>query len=33
MLRDIAERMSELVMDRFAASEARFTLDESREMQ
>jgi uncharacterized protein len=31
MLRDIAERMTELVMDRFAASEARFTLDESRD--
>lgn len=31
MLRDIAERMTELVMDRFAASEARFTLDETRD--
>lgn len=31
MLRDIAEQMTELVMDRFAASEARFTLDETRD--
>ena len=33
MLRDIAERMTELVMDRFAASEARFTLDETRDAE
>jgi hypothetical protein len=33
MLRDIALRMTELVMDRFAASEARFTLDETRDAQ
>ncbi|WP_080432163.1 DUF2357 domain-containing protein [Burkholderia ubonensis] len=31
MLRDIAERMTELVMDRFAVSDARFELDETRD--
>lgn len=31
MLRDIAERMTELVMDRFAISAARFELDETRD--
>jgi predicted component of viral defense system (DUF524 family) len=31
MLRDIAERMTELVMDRFAVSDARFTLDDTRD--
>jgi predicted component of viral defense system (DUF524 family) len=31
MLRDIAEGMTELVMDRFAASEARFAPDETRD--
>lgn len=31
MLRDIAEHMTELVMDRFAASGTRFELDESRD--
>lgn len=31
MLRDIAERMTELVMDRFAISDARFELDETRD--
>lgn len=33
MLRDIADRMTELVMDRFAASEARFDLDETRDAE
>jgi uncharacterized protein len=33
MLRDIAERMTELVMDRFAASEARFAADEARDAE
>nr|WP_315596598.1 DUF2357 domain-containing protein [uncultured Cupriavidus sp.] len=31
MLRDIAQRMTELVMDRFAASDARFELDNTRD--
>lgn len=31
MLRDIAEQMTELVMDRFAVSEARFDLDDTRD--
>lgn len=31
MLRDIAERMTELVMDRFAVSDARFELDDTRD--
>ncbi|RQZ58470.1 DUF2357 domain-containing protein [Burkholderia sp. Bp9004] len=31
MLRDIAERMTELVMDRFAVSDASFELDETRD--
>ena len=31
MLRDIAERMTELLMDRFAASEAKFELDGTRD--
>lgn len=31
MLRDIAERMTELVMDRFAASDAHFELDDTRD--
>lgn len=31
MLRDIAERMTELVMDRFAVSDARFELDDARD--
>ena len=33
MLRDIAERMTALVMDRFAASEARFITDEARDAE
>lgn len=31
MLRDIAERMTELVMDRFAVSDASFELDDTRD--
>ncbi|MGF6791717.1 DUF2357 domain-containing protein [Paraburkholderia sp. 35.1] len=31
MLRDIAERMTELVMDRFAVSDAHFKLDDTRD--
>jgi hypothetical protein len=31
MLRDIADQMTELVMDRFAASDARFTQDDTRD--
>ncbi|WP_249309602.1 DUF2357 domain-containing protein [Ralstonia insidiosa] len=31
MLRDIAERMTELVMERFAVSDARFELDDTRD--
>jgi hypothetical protein len=31
MLRDIAAQMTELIMDRFAASEARFEQDETRD--
>jgi predicted component of viral defense system (DUF524 family) len=31
MLRDIAERMTELVMDRFAVSDAHFELDDTRD--
>ena len=31
MLRDIAERMTELVMDRFAVSDARFEQDDTRD--